>query len=179
MPRRDRKGGRNQRPTRMRVLAGNRGKRPLPKDEPVPLSGHPRKPMDVAADERASQEWNRVVPILDEMGLLSETDGNSIAGYCFAWSRVCVLNADLREHGYSVRGKNKLPKPRPEVRALETAEKSFRFYLNLFGLSPGSRAGLGGVVPEAVRRKLAMRQEQHADKGQNERAEANKRFFGT
>ncbi|MEM5297646.1 phage terminase small subunit P27 family [Burkholderia sp. JPY481] len=72
-------------PTALRVIEGNRGGRPLPKHEPKPRRGLPPAPPHL--DTRARAEWNRLVPELHSIGMLTVIDGGVLAAYCMAYSR--------------------------------------------------------------------------------------------
>lgn len=188
MPRKDRKGGRSMKPTRLKMLEGNPGGRSLsPETEPQPSPDAPEKPMELftgedgSVDATASKEWDRIIPILEEMGLLSKTDTKSIALYCLALSETVSLHHNLRQHGYSVPGtKTQRAKPRPEVRAHQVAQQQVKYYINLFGLTPGSRAGMGGEFPKDAQRQLTLhKQGAKAVAQASEKDKAAQRFFGS
>lgn len=79
-------GGRPRKPTRLKVLQGNPGKRRLPKREPEPAALE-----DLAAPAwlkgHALEEWKRVTPELQRLGLLTIVDVAALAGYCQAFAR--------------------------------------------------------------------------------------------
>lgn len=76
--------GRKPKPTALRLLNGNAGKRPLPKGEPHLEAGAPSCPEWLDGD--AKREWRRVVGPLDAAGVLTRADRAAFAGYCQAWS---------------------------------------------------------------------------------------------
>ncbi len=67
-------------PTRMKVLAGNPGKRPLNRREPQPKPGLPRCPAQLS--EEAKREWKRISKELDRLGLLTVLDRAALSAYC-------------------------------------------------------------------------------------------------
>lgn len=72
-------GGRPRKPTKLKVLEGNRGKRKLnPDAEPQPAAGIPPS----AVSGRAAEIRGSLVPELDRMGLLSQVDGVSLDACC-------------------------------------------------------------------------------------------------
>ena len=77
--------GRKPTPTRLKILAGNPGKRPLNSREPQPAQKMPRCPKHL--DKAARAEWRRKAPELFRVGLLTAVDDNGLAGYCMAYSR--------------------------------------------------------------------------------------------
>jgi phage terminase small subunit len=61
---------RKAKPTALKVLEGNRGKRKLPKNEPKP---YPKVPdMPEGLDERAQETYKTLAPKLEKLGLLTE-----------------------------------------------------------------------------------------------------------
>ena len=75
------KPGPAPKPTKLKLVAGNPGKRPLNDSEPQYADGCPMPPW-LPAGARA--EWLRVEPHLQEMGLLTVVDMAAFAGYCIA-----------------------------------------------------------------------------------------------
>jgi P27 family predicted phage terminase small subunit len=78
--------GRKPKPTALKALEGNPGKRKLaPEAEPQFAPGDLTPPDWL--DERAKEEWARVAPALHATRLLSEVDRTMLAAYCNAISR--------------------------------------------------------------------------------------------
>ena len=78
--------GRKPRPTHLKILEGNPGKRSLTKNEPKPRPVNPTQPDWLLREAKA--EWRRVVPELERMGLLTTVDRAALATYCQAWARL-------------------------------------------------------------------------------------------
>ena len=74
--------GRKPKPTGLKVLEGNLGKRPLNHKEPKPTKKAPRCPSWL--EEDAKKEWKRMSKVLESMGLLTDMDMTAFAGYCQA-----------------------------------------------------------------------------------------------
>lgn len=85
----------NRKPTPLKVIEGNRGKRDLPKDEPKPQPKAPDLPKDI--DTAAKKTWNRLAPIAERLGLLTEVDGDSFAALCQARSRLLQIWTRLKQ----------------------------------------------------------------------------------
>ena len=64
--------GRKPKPTALKKLEGNPGKRKLNTKEPVPEKGMPDCPKWLLSE--AKVEWNRLCKKLSEMGVLTEID---------------------------------------------------------------------------------------------------------
>lgn len=77
--------GRPPKPTHLKVLEGNPGKRALNKNEPRPQAKIPSCPKHL--DKEAKVEWKRISKQLLLLGLLTEVDRAALAAYCQAWSR--------------------------------------------------------------------------------------------
>lgn len=77
--------GRKPKPTNMKILEGNPGKRPLPTNEVKPKQKAPRCPQWLEDD--AKKEWKRMGKILEQIGILTEMDMTAFAGYCQAYAR--------------------------------------------------------------------------------------------
>lgn len=73
--------GRKPKPTKLRVLQGNAGHRPLPENEPQP-HGKAVKPEWMADFPKVSRVWDEVAPRIEAMGLLTDADSDAFARYC-------------------------------------------------------------------------------------------------
>ena len=71
-------------PTRLKLLTGNPGKRNLPK-EPDVSSGLPDPPSHL--DAYALEEWHRLAAGLHALGLFFDVDRGAFSAYCQAYSR--------------------------------------------------------------------------------------------
>lgn len=112
--------GRHPKPTALKVLQGNPGKRPLPKNEPIPPGGEVEKPR---LRKGASRAWDRYAPMVIEMGLLTPVDVP-------AFAMLCNLIAESERD----------PKGMAAAR-IGRMESLF----SRFGMDPSSRARLGSV----------------------------------
>ena len=82
-------------PTRIKELEGNPGKRRLPINEPIPPMDLPDPPSHL--DAYALEEWGRVADGLNAMGVLSGIDQAALAAYCAAYSRWRSAEEELNE----------------------------------------------------------------------------------
>ena len=87
--------GRRPKPTAIRRLEGNRGKRAWNHEEPVPPDALPRCPAHLAPVARA--EWRRVARTLHTMGVLTTIDRAALAAYCQAYARWVEAEEKLKE----------------------------------------------------------------------------------
>ncbi len=77
--------GRKPKPTAIKILEGNPGKRQLNEHEPQPMKKAPSCPKWL--EPEAKREWRRLAKTLEAMGVLTEADMAAFAGYCQAYAR--------------------------------------------------------------------------------------------
>jgi P27 family predicted phage terminase small subunit len=140
---------RRPKPTAIKLLEGNPGKRPLNTEEPKPTTGIPEMPKELRPTAR--REWGRITLDLDALGVLSVVDGKALAMYCDAYAdweeaqRDCVRNGLVIET--PVFNKNGdlagyVKKENPSFNVKCKAIKTMKAFLIEFGLTPASRAKL-------------------------------------
>ena len=84
--------GRRPKPTALKKLEGNPGKRKLNEREPK-FEGRATCPKDL--DPLAKKEWRRVCRQLEEKNLLTTVDRNSLAAYCICWFHAQKAEEDV------------------------------------------------------------------------------------
>ena len=132
------KRGPAPKPTVLRVIEGNRGRRPLNKNEPKPRPITPTCPSHLAAAGRA--EWKRIVPELERMGLLTIVDRAALAAYCQAYARWKAAEAKIVETGEVIRQPGTGNYVRnPWLLTAERAMEQVHRYGAEFGLTPAAR----------------------------------------
>ncbi len=147
--------GRRPKPTALKLLEGNPGKGPL-YEEPKPPPGRPTIPAKLSTI--AKREWDRVLPILEGMGLASTADRAVIAAYCAAYARWITAERHIVT-AESLLGKGNSNKSK-WLRIAEDAMKQMIHAAECLGLSPSSRAKLGrlrGVPDDELGELLAQR----------------------
>lgn len=144
--------GRKPKPTKLKVLEGNPGKRPL-KKHPQPEPTAPTCPSWLSPP--AKTEWRRIAPELERLGLLSRLDRTALAGYCQNLATVKIatqaINQHYREYGkltttYTNKGGATNEIPIPELRIARDAWNLVHRFESEFGLTPSSRERLN--LPE-------------------------------
>ena len=131
--------GRKPKPTLLTMLDGNPGKRPLNEHEPITLQGVPAAPEWL--DDEAKAEWERIIPDLAEMGVLSRADRPALTAYCTAWSRWVEAEGMVRKFGMIVKSPEKgFPMKSPYLSIADQALETMRKLLVEFGLTPSSRS---------------------------------------
>jgi len=142
--------GRTPKPTALRKLQGNPGKRPINVAAPAPAPGEPIMPAGLSAAAQA--EWRAIVPELLTLGVLSVTDGKALAAYCHNFSRwmeaeeeIVRLGLVLEEAITIGEGETRIItgykyKRNPAVTISNDAQKLMKSFLIEFGLTPASRS---------------------------------------
>lgn len=125
-------------PTALRVLEGNPGKRPLSKDEPKPKLGIPKCPGWLELE--AKREWKRIAVELERVGLLTVVDGAALAGYCQAYARWRQAEEIITRDGLTFETPNGYVQQRPEVSIAQKSLSLVKGFCSEFGLTPSARA---------------------------------------
>ena len=138
--------GRPRKPTKLHILHGNPGKRPLPKGEPQPTLGIPSRPEWLSPE--AKREWNRVTRELDRIGLLAKVDRALLASYCDCWGRYVEAVKDLRENGTTFTTDKGYQGPRPSVGIAQKALQQMMQLSARFGFTPADRSKMAAPSVE-------------------------------
>lgn len=133
-------------PTKLKILEGNPGRRPLNENEPNPIPIAPECPNWLLDD--AKKEWKRLAPELERLGLLTIIDKAAFAGYCQSYAKWKAAEEFIKKNGttYRIPKKDKSGKvvsvyiaPFPEVAIANQSLKQVRAFATEFGLTPSSR----------------------------------------
>lgn len=129
-----------RKPSELRVIEGNRGKRPIPKSpQYAPLSSVPPRHLDRVGKGM----WKRVATALETTRVLQQTDYYALVALCEQWSLYRRALADVEDRGHlveSTRDEGLVKNPS----CLE-ASRALTAWTNLaarFGLTPSDRARL-------------------------------------
>ena len=138
--------GRKPKPTRLNVLTGNPGKRPLNLDEPRPEPAIPECPPELAA--AAQREWNRLVGELAALRIMTSFDRAALAAYCGAYALWAESTEAIQKYGAMVKSPTGYPIQSPYVSiANRQAEIMMRIAAE-FGFTPASRSRLSAPAAE-------------------------------
>lgn len=133
--------GRPPKPTNLKILEGNPGKRPLPKNEPKPKPLAPKRPAWLTGEGK--KMWERLSPELERLGLLTVIDGEAFTAACQCWKTYVDCQRFLKKNGLTHTYTNtqgaENEVERPEVRIGQKALDQFRSFCSEFGLTPSSR----------------------------------------
>ena len=141
-------------PTKIRLVKGNRSRRPLPKGEPKPKQIPSKVPPHLS--DEAKVEWGRVSQELESLGLLRRPDRAAFAAYCQAWADWVDACEAIAKTGKVVKtptkkvttgvGKTRkivesggYPIINPHVSLKNKALEQMHKFLTEFGMTPASR----------------------------------------
>ncbi len=148
--------GRKAKPTKLKILTGNPGRRPLNKSEPQPAGKLPKRPGWLTGYAR--KEWERAADELDALGLLTSLDYTLFVLFCYKYGEFVQLVKDVRKEGrtfYDIKSdmlgnEIKVMKSNPKVMQMNNLSKEIRLLCSEFGMSPSSRCRLQVGPKEAV-----------------------------
>jgi P27 family predicted phage terminase small subunit len=138
--------GRKPKPTALKLVTGNPGKRALNKREAKIDLAQPTPPAFLNDD--AKVEWGRVVGTLYKAGLMTEMDRGVLAAYCQAYGRWAqaeralarMADKDEMNRALMVKTTNGNAVQNPLVGIANKAKADMVRYALEFGMSPSSRS---------------------------------------
>lgn len=146
--------GRKPKPTHLKLIEGNPGKRPINNKEPKPKVCIPDCP-DWVNDE-GKKEWKRIAPRLLKLNLLTEIDYAALAGYCDCYGELKGLRAEIKLYGYTTTTDKGNVVQRPEVGIYNQKLEKMLKFLTEFGMTPSSRARIKVELPSGNENKSDM-----------------------
>lgn len=138
-------------PTHLKLILGNPGRRPLPDLDKLPPSSIPDCPDHLG--DTAKAEWDRIVPLLNDMGLLTRADMAQLAGYCAAYGRWREVEHEIKEaqksgklKGLLVKTPNGYPQISPLLVISNKSQEQMHKFAAEFGLSPVMRTKVESML---------------------------------
>lgn len=129
--------GRKPKPTALKLLEGNPGKRPINENEPIPPKGSVKCPTWL--EPEAKKEWKRLAPSLEAMGVLTQADLTAFAGYCQAYARWREAEEFISQHGSIFQTPSGYVQQVPQVSIAQQNLKIMQSFCSEFGLTPATR----------------------------------------
>lgn len=130
--------GRKPKPTNLKKLEGNPGKRKLNAKEPNPGNGMPTCPAWLLPVART--EWRRLCGQLNRMGILTEIDRAAFAAYCQSYARWRQAQERVSAEGATYETENGMRRPNPWVAICNTEQRMMMQAASEFGLTPSARS---------------------------------------
>jgi P27 family predicted phage terminase small subunit len=137
--------GRKPKPTALKRLEGNPGKRPIRGDEPQPPRSQPSCPGHLSPAARA--EWARLAQSLNGIGLLTQVDRAALAAYCQAYGRWVEAERKLKETPVLLKTPAGYVQQSPWLTVSNKQMELMAKYMAELGLTPSSRRRLAIQVP--------------------------------
>jgi len=132
-------------PTRLKVLKGNPGKRPLNKDEPKPTVGVGSPPAWL--DRMAKLHWKELQPELERIGVLTIADRPGYTMLCQAWSEWRKSVRMMGDNDAIFVAKSGYTQVTGYVSMERQRKQDYQKLAAKFGLTPSDRTTIKAVAP--------------------------------
>ncbi len=145
--------GRPPKPTALKILQGNPGHRRLNEHEPQLDVEAPECPEYL--DEIAQAEWNRVIPILLRMRVLTEADQMNLGILCQSFSRMVFAQREMAKAGILYKSDKGYIQQSPLLGIIHREISIISKISGEFGLTSAARVRLHALPEEGPRNKWA------------------------
>ena len=130
--------GRRPKPTHLKLLQGNPGKRKLNAHEPKPEVEI--LPVPDYLSDGVKAEWERMAKVLAQLGLLTSIDGVAFEAYCTLVARWREAEEALKKTGPVVKSPSGYPMLSPFYTVANQSLNQMRAFLVEFGMTPSARS---------------------------------------
>lgn len=130
--------GRKPKPTAVKILEGNPGKRPLNTREPQYSRRAP--PCPAWLEPEAKRVWRRLNKEMEAAGTLTNADREVFASFCQSYARWKEAEEFISEHGTIMRTPSGYLQQIPQVSIAQTYMKKMNEAGSLLGLNPSARS---------------------------------------
>ena len=138
--------GRTPKPSHLKAITGNPGRRPLNPDEPQPQVVIPPCPAELPPAGKL--EWDRLAADLVALRLLTPLDRAALAAYCGAYALWAEATSAIQKYGAMVKSPTGFPIQSPYLAiANRQAEIMLRVAAE-FGFTPASRSRMNAPQRE-------------------------------
>lgn len=135
--------GRTPTPTKLHIIRGNPGRRPLNEDEPQADPIPNAQPPDHLS-KVAKAKWPQMVDLLSRCGLFTELDADLLAIYCEAHADNVHAKEQLAAEGRMLESKkNGYQYPNPYIAIKNQSWKTMQEIAAQFGMGPAARTRVG------------------------------------
>ena len=148
------KPGTKPKPTHLKLVTGNPGRRALNRKEAKAKPSIPKPPAHMTPD--AVEEWSRVATELFNLGILSEIDRAALAAYAMAYGRwvqaeraiAKMAEKDQLTGGLMIKTSNGNAIQNPLVGTANKAAADMMRYAAEFGMTPSARSRISAEPPQ-------------------------------
>ncbi len=137
--------GRKPKPTRLKVIEGNPGHRPINGREPKPPASQPSCPAHLSPTAKA--EWKRLARTLNKIGILTQVDRAALAAYCQSYGRWVEAEKKLTETPVILKTPAGYVQPSPWLAIANKQLELMAKYMAELGLTPSARSRLAIHMP--------------------------------
>ena len=138
--------GRRRKPTALKLVQGNAGHRPLPKNEPKPEIASLAPPADM--DEAALRYWAPIAAKLVAARILTEVDVDALVLYCDSCAAYQNAKEQIEKYGPIVKAPSGYVQPSPYVAIKNKAWDQMKSMMGEFGMTPASRTRVNAAGSE-------------------------------
>jgi P27 family predicted phage terminase small subunit len=146
---------RRPKPTAIRRMEGNPGKRAWNHDEPTPPDAMPRCPEHLAPV--AKTEWRRVGRTLHAMGVLTTIDRAALAAYCQAYARWVEAEEKLKESPALYKTPSGYVQQSPWLVVANKQLELMGRYMTELGMTPAARSRVAAMDPRMQLQSIEFR----------------------
>src|SRR5947208_15426702 len=141
--------GRRPKPTRIKVLTGNPGKRSLNKSEPRPDPVVPACPPELGPS--AQSEWHRLVGDLSKFHLITSLDRAALAAYCGAYALWAEATEAIQKYRVMIKSPQGFPIQSPYLSIANHQAEIMMRIASEFGFTPASRSRISAPAQASER----------------------------
>ena len=138
--------GRKPKPTHLKAITGNPGKRPLNVQEPTPQPEIPECPEQLGP--LGQKEWSRLVGDLAKLRLITSLDRAALAAYCGAYALWAEATEAIQKYGSMVKSPTGFPMQSPYVSIANRQAEIMMRIASEFGFTPASRGRISSPTRE-------------------------------
>jgi P27 family predicted phage terminase small subunit len=106
--------------------------------------------------EDARPVWHRMVDLLDEMGVLTTADINTLARYCVTWARWRRCCDWIEQNGEFIDDAGRNPRLHPMAKQASKLAVELHAVEREFGLTPASRPRIGASKNATETKKSSL-----------------------
>ncbi|MCB2136637.1 MAG: phage terminase small subunit P27 family [Rhodobacteraceae bacterium] len=141
--------GRKPKPTALKLIDGNPGKRPIRGQEPRPPATLPTCPAHLLPT--AKTEWKRLARVLNGIGLLTQIDRTVLAAYCQAYGRWVEAERKLADTPPLLKTPAGYVQASPWITIANRQIELMTRLMAELGLTPSARSRLAIRIPTGPR----------------------------
>jgi len=131
--------GRKPKPTELKKLEGNPGRRPLNENEPKPDLADITLPRGKLPKE-GQNLWKKLAPRLLDLGILTEVDLPAFEMMCLHYALARDAFEVVDKLGLFVKDRENAPRKNPAMQLFRDNSAAFKAYMIEFGMTPSSRS---------------------------------------